>query len=456
MWAQSRTWWSAGRASAPGDVREVALLAYPVVLQTIAETAMQVVNSAMVGRLGAAQLGAVGLAGIWIWTLFVPLAGTANGVQVFVSRHFGAQEHARCGAWVWHALALVVPAMALWSLVIAVALPPLLTWIAPTAELANAAVAYGYARLPGGLAVVANMALTSFFRGIGDTRTPLRAALTGIAVNVPVAYALIFGAFGLPQLGVAGSGIAVSVGSFTMLAVLLHAFLRPALRTRYQTQPCRADRATRLRYLRTSAPVGGQWLLDMISFAVFTSIVARMGEASMAASQAMLQLLSLSFMQAIAISIASGALVGRYIGAGDLAAANRSFWSAQILALGVSAVVAVVFVAVPEQLIGVFSADPRVRELARPLLALGAAFQVVDAVCIVAGGSLRGAGDTRWPFVVQSTVAWLVRIPVVYVAAVVLGGGVFGAWAGESIYLGVLTFVFMRRFTAGHWRTVRV
>jgi MATE family multidrug resistance protein len=241
-----------------------------------------------------------------------------------------------------------------------------------------------------------------------------------------------------------------------MLAVLLHAFLRPELRARYQTEPCRADRATLARYLRTSAPVGGQWLLDMITFAIFTSIVARMGEASMAASQAMLQLLSLSFMQAMALSIASGALVGRYIGARDLEAANRSFWSAQLLALAMSAVVAVVFVVFPEPLIGLFSDDARVRELARPLLALGAAFQVVDAVCIVAGGSLRGAGDTRWSFVVQSTVAWAVRIPAVYLAAVVLGGGVFGAWAGESVYLAVLTVAFMRRFTAGHWRTVRV
>src|SRR5215831_8850555 len=86
-------------ASERGDVSEVALLAFPVVLQTIAETAMQLIDSAMVGRLGAAQLGAIGLAGIWLWTLFVPFTGTASGVQVFVSRHSGAGEDARCGPW---------------------------------------------------------------------------------------------------------------------------------------------------------------------------------------------------------------------------------------------------------------------------------------------------------------------------------------------------------------------
>ena len=113
----------------------------------------------------------------------------------------------------------------------------------------------------------------------------------------------------------------------------------------------------------------------------------------MAASQAMLQLLALSFMQALAISHAAGTLVGRYLGAGDPQAAQRSYVSAQLLSLGVSAIVALLFVTIPEPLLAIFSGDLEVLALARPLLALGAFFQVVDAVGIVAAGSLRGAGE---------------------------------------------------------------
>ena len=448
--------WSLGETRARGDVAEVALLAYPVVLQTIAETAMQVIDSAMVGRLGAAQLGAIGLSGIWIWTLFVPLAGMANGVQVFVSRHHGAQEHERCGPWVWQALWLGVPAMILWTLVIALLLPSVFSAIAPSRALEQGALAYGWARLPGGPTVVANFALTSFFRGLGDTRTPLRASLIGICVNIPIAWLLIFGELGAPRLGVAGAGLAVCAGSWTMCALMLANFLRRELRARYATGPHRPERAMLVRFVRVAAPIGGQWLLDMSTFAIFTSIVARMGEASMAASQAMLQLLSLSFMQAIAISIASGALIGRYLGAGDLEAAARSYRSAQLLALGVAAVVAVLFIGLPEPLIAIFSSDPRVLALARPLLLLGAFFQAVDAIGIVASGSLRGAGDTRWPFAVQATLAWVLRLPVVYVAAIVLELGVFGAWAGELVYLSALGSAFVLRFRAGHWQRVRI
>jgi multidrug resistance protein, MATE family len=161
-------------------------------------------------------------------------------------------------------------------------------------------------------------------------------------------------------------------------------------------------------------------------------------------------------MQAFAISIASGTLIGRYIGSRDLDAAERSYRSAQALGLALAAAVAILFVSVPEQLLGIFTRDPRVLELARPLLLLAALFQVIDAVGIIASGSLRGAGDTTWPFAVHATLAWALRLPVVYVAAIWLQGGVFGAWVGELVYVLVLSLAFVLRFRAGHWRTVRI
>ena len=441
---------------AAGRVAEVAVLAYPVIAQTIAETAMHVIDSAMIGKLGSVELGAIGFSGIWIWTLFVPFAGIATGVQVFVSRHDGAGEPERCGPWAWQALWASVPAMALWAGLVALLLPALYAAIGPAAELQSVALSYSLMRLPSGPAVVANYALIAFFRGLGDTRTPLRASVVGIAVNALVAWVLIFGKLGAPALGTIGAAIAQNLGSFTICGLLLHALLHKHMRERYHTQPVGPDRAAITRFLRTSAPIGGQWLLDMTTFAIFTSIVARMGAASMAASQAMLQLLSLSFMQAVALASASGTLVGRYIGAGDPEAAGRSFRSAQLLALGLAALVATLFLSVPERLLGIFSEDPEVLSLARPLLALGALFQLVDAIGIVAAGSLRGAGDTRWPFVMQAGLGWFLRLPLVYVGAVVLERGVFGAWLGELIYLSVLTLVLVLRFRTGEWRSMRI
>jgi MATE family multidrug resistance protein len=440
----------------PGSVPEVALLACPAVLQTLSDTLMQVVDSAIVGRLGFTELGAVGFAGIWLWTMLVAFVGAATGVQTFVAQAFGAGERRACGPWAWQGLYALLPAALAWAVLMALAFAPLLSLLGPTPELQALALRYGYARFYGFPAVVASVALTSFFRGIGDTRTPLAAAVAANLLNAVVAYGLVYGRFGLPAWGVAGAGVATALANCTYLGIMAVALLRPGMRQAFGTAPVRPDPQAMRRFVRTSAPIGGQWLLDMASFALFSTIIARMGNVQMAASQAMIQLLSLSFMQAFGISIASGALVGRYVGARDLAAVERSHRSALKLGLALAAGVAFLFLTAPEALLSLFTRDTAVLTLGRPLLVLGAVFQLVDAVGIIAGGSLRGAGDTRWPFVVQASLAWLVRLPLVYLVAVVLGGGVTGAWLGELGFVTVLGAVWVLRFRSGAWRAIRI
>jgi MATE family multidrug resistance protein len=438
-----------------GGVREVGLLAFPVLLQMASETVCQLVNSALVGRLGATELGAIGLGGIWLWTLLSPFGGTASGVQVFVSRADGEGKPAECGPWIWHAIWALVPLMIVWSGAMLVLFEPLMAAIGPSPELQARTAEYAHARLLGFPAVVAGLALTSFFRGLGITRLPMIAAMISVTVDVVLAYGLVYGRLGLPERGVYGAGIAFVVAEYLYTA-LLAAFLLLGELRRYAVRPRGPDPRAILRYLRTSAPIGGQWVLDMTSFALFSSIVARMGDAEMAASQAMLQLLSLSYHQAFAISIGAGTLVGRYLGAGQPDLSEQSYFSGVKLALGIAALVAALFLGAPELLMQIFSDDPAVLALARPLLLLGAFFQVIDALAIIAGGALRGAGDTRWPFLVQATLAWAVRIPLVWTAAIWLGGGVFGAWLGELGFVLTLGLAFILRFRAGHWRTMEL
>jgi Na+-driven multidrug efflux pump len=123
--------------SQKGSVGEVAYLAFPIVVQTISETIMQLIDSAMVWRLGATELGAIGFSGIWIWTLFVPFTGTGQGVQAFVSRHDGADERQLCGPWIWQAIWPLVPAMTVWMFVVALFFPYLVAWVVPSPGLGS-------------------------------------------------------------------------------------------------------------------------------------------------------------------------------------------------------------------------------------------------------------------------------------------------------------------------------
>src|SRR5262249_25409104 len=133
-----------------------------------------------------------------------------------------------------------------------------------------------------------------------------------------------------------------------------------------------------------------------------------------------------------------------------------AYRSSLTLGMALTALIALLFLGVPEFLLGLFSHDSEFLALARPLLALGAFFQVVDGVGIIAGGALRGAGDTRFPFIVQSTLSWTLGLGGVYACGVLLRGGVFGAWVGELLYVFALGIAWVLRFRAGHWRTVRI
>jgi MATE family multidrug resistance protein len=439
-----------------GGLREIADLAYPVVLTQMSATAMGVVDSAMVGRLGATQLAAVGFASVWMWTIFSFFHGTVSGVQTFVSQHDGAGEPRLCGRWTWQALYGAMPVAVGCALLLAPCVGFLIAAASPSAELQSAATGYSLARLPGDVAFVAVMALTSFFRGVGDTRTPLYVTLFANAVNAVLDYGLIFGELGFPALGATGAGAATTLAESSAAVLLYAAFRRRAISERYATARVAPDRAAVRRFLRTGLPIGGQWFIGMTSFAIFTTFVARMGDAPMAASQAFLMLLSLSFMQAVGISIAAQTLVGRYVGARDVAAVQRSFRAALGLGIAVGGAVALLFVSIPGPLLRIFTDDPAVVALGRPLLLLGAMFQVCDAVQIITQGALRGAGDTRFPFLVETAFGWGVFLPLAWFLGAVCGYGLTGAWLGGTFSLLASACVLTLRFRSGAWQEIRI
>ena len=441
----------------PGGLREVAVLAYPAVLQSMSDTVMHLVDAVIVGRLGTAELGGVGFGAIWLWTALVFFSGGATGVQTFVAQAQGAGAPRSASDWLWQGVWSILPASCLWLGLLALGLESFLSGLAPAQELVEPAVAYARWRLPGGPAAVASWILVAFFRGLGDTRTPLYAALAANLLNIVLSLGLVAGEFGLPAWGVAGAAVATSVANWMMLLLLLLAALRPRISNLYGVRPLQGPRlGSMIRFLRTSLPLGGQALLEMSSFALFTTLIAKMGAAEAAANQAMINLLSLSFMQAAGIAIAAGTLVGRYVGARNEDAVRRTNASAQILGLLMGAVVALLFVAFPDSLLGLFSSSPEVLALGRPLLALGAFFQLVDAVAIIVSGSLRGAGDTRWPFVFQTSAAWFLRLPAVYVVAVWLECGIVGVWGVELVYLMVVLAALSLRFRSGAWQRIEV
>ena len=445
------------RASDPrGGIREVAVLAGPLVLTQILVTAMGVVDSVIVGRLGAAELGAVGLGGMWVWTLTCFFVGTSTGVQTFVAQKHGAGQPGSCGTWSWQGLASVVPLAGLAGCGVFFFADTLIEALAPTESIAPLATDYMRNRAFGMMGITAASSLSAFFRGIGDTRTPLLATLVANVANLFLDLGLVYGWYGMPKLGVAGAGLATSISEWIYFAAIAYIFLRPSIKARFDTHFHRPDFREIKRLWHTGIPIGGQWTIEMLSFAVFTTLVARMGAAPMAASHAFIQLLSLSFMQAVGISIATTTLVGRYIGAGQSEFVTKSLRSSMLLGSLLAAFIAALFMLIPTTLLGIFSSDPNVLKYGGPLLVVGAFYQFFDAIAIVSDGALRGAGDTRWPFVARCLISWLVFLPLAYVFAVPIGWGLTGAWIGGLVSMVLLTLFLVLRFRSGAWRKIQI
>ena len=174
---------STDRPSAvPGGFREIVPLAFPVVLTQLSATAMGVVDSAMVGRLGPTELAAVGFSSVWIWTIISIFYGTASGVQTFVSQADGAGDPRSCGSWAWQGLYALTPAVLVVVTLVWAQVENAVALLGPSAEMQVAATAYVRARIFGELGFTLLMVLSSFFRGIGDTRTPLYVSLGANAV----------------------------------------------------------------------------------------------------------------------------------------------------------------------------------------------------------------------------------------------------------------------------------
>lgn len=442
--------------SKAGGLRELLGLALPIVLTNLSATLMMTVDAAMVGRLGATELGAVGYGGIWYWTALSLFTGTTSGVQTFVAQAYGAGDSRACGAWAWQGFYAVVPLAVVGMALFAWGFGPLLQLLAPAPALQPLATDYVHARVFGIAGFGTAWVLAGFFRGVGDTRTPLYAMVAANLVNLVFNYGLIFGRLGMPMWGVYGAGCATAIAEWVYAGILCAVFWRRTIAASYDTGWRQPDGTAIRRFLRTSAPIGGQWTLDMLAFAGFSTLIARMGAAEMAASQALLNLMHLSFMQVVGISIAVSTMVGRYVGARDLEAAERSHDIGVRVGLLWSVAVGLLFLALPDLCLRIYTNDATVLGLGGPLLAIGAVFQVCDALGVLSGGALRGAGDTRWPFAVQTALAWALFLPVSYVAAFVLDGGLTGAWLGSLVYIAVLGVALRWRFRSGVWKIVRI
>lgn len=433
-------------------VREVICLALPVVLSMLSHTLMTSVDIALLGHFGTVEQGAAGLAQAFLWVFIVTCNCCGVGVNIFVAQYWGAQRYQACGQMTWQGLYLGLLA---WLPMLAGGIwaDTLMGLNAPSPELVAPAALYARIRLLGGLPILLNFVLISFFRGIGDVQTPLVVTFAAQCLNVLLDVVLIFGLAGFPRLGIAGSAIAtVSTTAVTTL-IYLGLFWRRGLRQGLLSRawlPCDLSDCRRL--IGVSWPVGMQGALELGAWTLFTTMVARLGSTAMAAHAIATQIMALSYLTGYGISVAAATLVGQYLGAGQHAAARQSMLVSLFIIVIHMGGLGVGFYLLRHPLISIFTGVPAVSQIAADLLMFVALFQVFDGISLVATGVLRGAGETRWPLWVGLFLNWGMFVPLASVVIFVFDGGVAGGWAAALCYVVVLAVFMLARVLTGGWQ----
>ncbi|WP_443061930.1 MATE family efflux transporter [Streptomyces sp. NBC_00490] len=430
------------RATRRQHDREIVALAVPAFGALVAEPLFVMADSAIVGHLGTAQLAGLGVASALLMTGVSIFVFLAYATTAAVARRVGADDlpaairQGMDGIWL---------ALLLGAVVVAVVLPtaPALVELFGASDTA-APYATTYLRISslGIPAMLVVLASTGVLRGLQDTKTPLYVAVGGFVANAVLNVWLVYGA----DLGIAGSAWGTVIAQFGMAAVYLVVVVRGA---RAHGASLRPDAAG----IRASAQAGVPLLVRTLSLRtilmIATAVAARLGDADIAAHQIILSLWSLLAFALDAIAIAGQAIIGRYLGAGDVQGAREACRRMVQWGIAVGVILGLVVVAAPPVFLPLFTSDSVVKDAALPALLVVALAQPICGIVFVLDGVLMGAGDG--PYLAWAMVLTLAVFTPVALLIPVLGGGLTAVWGAMTLMMAVRMLTLWLRSRSGRW-----
>jgi MATE family multidrug resistance protein len=433
------------------ELRELFRLALPLSTVGAGTQLMSLVDIAVIGRLGARELGGSGLATAIFFGISVLGMGIALGVDPMIAQAVGAGDRVRARHVMWQGiwLSLIVAAV----LTIPLLLSPMLLevfGIAP--DLVAPARSFVHVRTLGLAPFLVFLILRAYLQAHGITRPMLIAVIVCNVFNIIGDLLFVFGGFGLPPMGVAGAALATVIASFIELGIVALAVRRMKLPPHDAGALHHWTPDEILRALRVGLPVGLQMGAEIGIFALVGVLAGRIGALPLAAHQLVLSLASFTYTISVGVAAAGSVRVARAIGARDVAATRIAGHAALVGGIGVMTVAALAFAFFPRPLARLVSDHEDVIATAIPLFLVAALFQLSDGVQAVGSGVLRGAGDTRFAFLANVAGHWIIGLPIALLFGFWLGMGVVGLWWGLCAGLtavAVLLFIRFERLSRG-------
>ena len=314
--------------------------------------------------------------------------------------------------------------------------------------------------MAGVLVTLAKVCLSSYFAGIGRTHVVMICDIFGLVINVPLSYAMVFGKLGFPALGIVGAGISTVTATFLAFLLFVVFYFRKEHRDRFRVlQSFALDMKILRRYWRLGFPSGLELFLNVAAFNLFLLMFQSYGVAEGAAAAIVFNWDILSFIPMIGLNVGVISLIGRFVGARDMARTNEVMAAAFAAALAYSAMLAVIYITLRFPLVEVFAPPSgdfaAIRELSAFMMIGLSSYVMADAVILVSGGVLRGAGDTRWLMVASVSLHWAMLVAQFFIIRV-FGFGPRVSWLTFVALVLVIAVVYAWRLKGGRWRDPEV
>jgi multidrug resistance protein, MATE family len=446
----------------PGSWRELFRVAWPLIISHGSLSLMLVVDRAFLTWYSTDALAASLPAGLLFWTfLGVPL-GAAQYVNSFVAQYEGAGQRERVSASVWQGFYFSVLA----GLIILLGIPASSTffaWMGHPGPVQRLESEYFSALCWGGGPLVMTAALSAFYSGRGHTRVVMWVNVAASLLNVVLDPLLIFGKLGFPALGIRGAAYATAFANLAAAMVFALMILRRqgACVYRVRTQ-WRFDPELFQRLLRYGLPQGFHMFIDIVCFTVFVYLVGVLGKEQLAATNLAFTLNSLAFVPLLGMGTAVATLVGLRIGEGRPALAARTTWLAYLICSGYILAFVVIYLGFPHAILEPFRTKMNEKEFLAMrdqvvvLLRFVSIYSLFDAMAVVFGSAIRGAGDTRFAMLYSLVTGVVIMIVPTYVAHRYFDGGLLSAWSAATAFIVVMGLGFCIRFQGGRWQSMRV
>jgi MATE family multidrug resistance protein len=434
------------------EIADTVKLAWPMALTQLGQIAMMTTDLALIGRLGEAAIASVGLAHLILFLGFVFGMGLVSAVATLAAQAYGARKprmvrrSLRMGLWAAVILGVPINVIQMWG-------EDILLAVGQTPEAAALAARYLMGLAWSMIPAWCFIALRNFMGAVNRPEPALWITLVAIPVNALLAYALIYGHYGLPRLDLLGAGLATTFVNLAMCvaAVWVCYACRPFKKYRVLGRFWRMDWELMRQLIVIGVPISGTMLLEWGLFSAAAILVGWLGTTALAAHQIALQIAAILFMVPFGISMAATVRVGHAVGRGDPVATRRAGFAALALGAAIMVALTVIVVAfrnvIPLLFLGDAAASAgETTRLAGALLLVGATWFIADGIQSIAAGALRGLNDTRLPMLYAALCFWIVGFTSAYALAFWTGLGVFGVWIGFSLALWLFALLLTARF----------